>query len=122
MPKGLELPLGVDKYGRAKILSGTEQLEKLLRTGLSICSSNNPFQTDLGLDPTLIFDITSPEAEGAARDAIKAVFKIFEIRGRARLSPPIEFERGDGKLFAHIKYIDLEAEEEAELYVSVPAT
>jgi len=119
MPKGLALPLGVDQYGRAKTLSGTEQLEKLLRAGLSICSSNNPFQADLGLDPTLIFDITSPAAEGAARDAIKAVFKTFELRGRAKLSPPIEFERGDGKLTAHIKYIDLEAEKESELYFSI---
>jgi len=122
MPKGLTLPLGVDRYGRAKTLSGTEQLEKLLRTGLSFCTSNNPFQSDLGLDPTLIFDITSPEAEGAALDAIKAVFKIFRIQGRAELSPPIEFERGDGKLIAHIKYIDLEAEKESELYVPIPAT
>lgn len=120
MPKGLALPLDVNSLGRATVVSGSEQLGKLLIIAIQPCSSDNPFQ-DLGLPENLIFDINSPTLHGKLNLAIQNIFASFEKEGRARLRS-VNFENVSEtqELKVFVEYQDLETMQEKEVALMLP--
>ena len=120
MPAGLDLPLGVDDLGRAKVASGTEQTLKLLITAIQPCPSDNPFQ-ELGLDEGLIFAINRPSFQGRVKLAIQQVFTSFESEGRAKLKT-VDFSTDPDtqELNAIVSYQDLETDDDQDIIVPLP--
>lgn len=108
MPTGFALPLSVDGLGRAQIVSGSEQLAKLLIVALQPCPSENSFQ-QLGLSEHVIFSINAPNIRAQLNREVANIFKSFQRERRAKLIGT-DFER-DGvsqELKMFITYQDLE--------------
>ena len=118
MTVGLDLPLVVDELGKAKRISGSEQLAKLLAIALQSCSSENPFQ-DLGLDERIIFSIKAPNIRGRVRLNIVRIFQSFERNRRARLRT-LDFESSGENLKCFVAYQDLETTKNEDIILLLP--
>lgn len=109
MARGLALPVGRDKSGRAKISTGADQTYKIARIGLQTGESTNPFQ-DLGLDRGIIY--SAPEvAKSRFRSMAVALFKDLEQQRRAKFNE-VSFRQipDTGEIQADISYKDLETD------------
>lgn len=107
MARGLALPVGKDSRGRAKVVSGSEHTSKLIRIGLQVGESTNPYQS-LGLPGGIIY--AEPEvAISRFKAAAQAMFKQLESERRAKLTG-LTFSRNGAEVFADLVYRDLETE------------
>jgi len=79
MPRGLQVPLGVNKSGGAKIQDETTQLDKLVVLTLLEGGDDNPFQ-DLGLSPSILYRDNSDAAKFDAQTEIEQKLKSLESR------------------------------------------
>jgi len=122
MSSGLSVPVSVDKLGKARVTSGSDQLRKLLMVAIQPCPSDNPFQ-DLGLDEKLIFSVNSPPLQGKLRLAIDRIFATFQRQGRAKLRSikySTDSNRQEMKVF--LSYQELETTEDKEIALILPLT
>lgn len=84
MPRGLSVPLRVNKGGGAAKESVETQLDKLVVLALHEGGDDNSFQ-DLGMKPKIIFRINDDAAKFDVKGDIKRILKSFE--GRLELGP-----------------------------------
>jgi hypothetical protein len=116
MASGIALPFGTVN-GRLALITGEEQLQKIILLSLSDCDSANPFQ-DLGIGMRAIFAIDGPEVRSHLSEEIKKAFTRFEKAGKARLSPgypKFDMNSTTQELVAHVRYINMETATTSEL-------
>ena len=115
MKTGIAVPVGVDKQGRTRLVSGEDQTRKLVMLALSPGENANPFQ-NLGLVPP-IFDLADPATQARVRARVEDAFRVLTAAGRARLAPGgLAFEEGDaGTLVLRVTYVNLESGSETDL-------
>lgn len=111
---GLKFPLQVNKNGGAKIVSGSEQLRKLLLLALSEGDDDNPFQ-DLGIDMGIIYSMQSTTTNAEIIETIKDVVRTFGNRIKLLSENPITTSRtNQGELEVTVRWIDTNLNKEDE--------
>lgn len=109
MAKGLKVPVGVDKRGRALIESNeSNNTKKILKLAFSEGEDHNPFQK-LGIDNRLIFSVDNPAFRGKVLKAINQVLSKFTELVALSDNDPITFNETtiDGEVQLTFFYIDL---------------
>lgn len=122
MPTGLRMPVGVDGTGGAALSSGDDQNNKIIKTALSDCDSENAFQ-DIGLGIWMIYEIDSPEVQARALNFIRRMFRQFRAEQRYKLlERTIQFTKTvEGELDLEFKYLDIESDQETTFKASLTA-
>jgi len=112
MANGLAIPVGVNGAGGAKILKGSKQKTKIVRSAFAEGDDNNPFQ-DLGLPPTMIFDINGDVTAGEARVEVETILSRLREQNNIEINPnkPIRVTREGEELQLEFEYIDLDLNE-----------
>lgn len=107
---GLALPFAADGRGRLALVSGNDQLEKIIGLNLSDLDSSNPFQGDIGLGSDVVFAVASVKLRADLNRRINLLFRRLQLQDRARLSGRPEFttDSATQELSVDIKYINLE--------------
>lgn len=116
MPKGLAIPVGVTKQGRAKLVDSDDNSDKIIKIALGDGDNDNAFQQDLALDEDMIFNISDPVEQARIVVKIIRIFERFEnIEKRFRLmQETIEWddsEASDGIMNLKFRYVNLESDE-----------
>lgn len=115
MPTGFKIPIRANPGGGIALVSGNENNNKIIKTGLSATDNQNAFQQDLGIGQNMVFDIKDPALRGFLVTKIKKLFAMFELQKRFKLLVDtldwIEV-KDDGELRLELRYIDLESDEE----------
>jgi hypothetical protein len=114
---GIAIPFSADGRGRLALVSGNEQLEKIIMLNLSGLESANPFQGDLGLGEDMVFAIASTKLRTEVRRRINALFRRLQLSDRARLegAPAFTTDSQNQELTVDIKYINLEEDKPGEV-------
>lgn len=109
MAKGLKVPVGVDKRGRALVESDeSENTKKILKLAFSEGGDKNPFQL-LGIDNRLIFSVDNASFRAKALKAINQILSKFIDLVALSENDPIQIsETGvEGEVQLTFFYIDL---------------
>ena len=109
MAKGLKVPVGVDKRGRALIENDeSNNTKKILKLAFSEGGDNNPFQ-QLGIDSRLIFSIDNASFRGRVLKAINQVLSKFTDLVALSDNEPIQITEteNEGEVNLTFFYIDL---------------
>ena len=109
MAKGLKVPVGVDRRGRARIETDeSENTIKILSLAFSEGGDYNPFQT-LGLDNRLVFSIQNAAFRGKVLKAINQILSKFTELVAISENDPVTFSETDteGEIMVSFFYIDL---------------
>lgn len=112
MAKGLAIPVGVGPDGRAKLVSGDDQLIKIIGLHLSFSDSENPFQ-DIGIDQ-VIFNINDTRLIPLIRYRLGELFKSLEADELAKLDEnSVKFiqDEAEGEMVLEFKFWNLETNE-----------
>ena len=109
MAKGLKVPVGVDKRGRALIESNEpSNTKKILKLAFCEGGDNNPFQ-QLGIDNRLIFSIDNASFRAKALKAINQILSKFIDLVALSENDPIQISEteNEGEVQLTFFYIDL---------------
>ena len=105
--QGLALPVRVGLRGRAALVSGEDQTNKLLETAFRDCDSENEFQ-QLGIDTAVIFKGLIPRQIARAKVSVLAILQQFRDRLRAADDDIITTQNRDtGDLTIDVTYTEL---------------
>lgn len=117
---GIALPFSADGRGRLALVSGNQQLEKIIILNLNDLESDNPYQGDIGLGADMIFAIASAKLRGDVRRKIALLFRRLQLQDRARLdgSPSFQEDSQNQELTVDISYINLEEDKPGSVSVS----
>jgi len=110
MATGLKVPVGVDEAGGAALVSGDDDLAKIVMMALSPGSSRNPFQK-LGINEEMIFGDGNAKTMATIQLAVENVFKRLEADNRAALDDNglnMKMDEGTMEMQATVSYINLE--------------
>ena len=113
MAQGLDIPVGVDKRGGAKLVDGDPNDQKVIFTAMSDCDSENAFQ-DLGLGSGMIFDILSPNMRATILRKTKNIFdEFFRLHRFKLLTGSVRWteDPDNGALNLTFKYLNIESDE-----------
>lgn len=127
MPKqGMALPIQVNRRGGARLISGTPYTEQVIKAGLTPNTSKNPFQAgdgvEVGISERVVFMNNDSQAKAFTRGQIVNFFKRLRSEGLAKLAPGkegVNFRSEGEELIVEIGYVDLEADKEGVVDVSV---
>lgn len=107
---GIAIPVSSDGRGRMALVSGENQLRKLILLNMMDLESANPFQGDIGIGASMIFQNDTPLLQAELRRRISVLFRRLQLQDRAKLSRAVSFtskpETQD--LEAEISYVNLE--------------
>lgn len=124
MARGMKLPVTTNRRGGAELIQGSDYLAQTVRAGLTPNTSRNPFQPGggvaVGVPEDVVLAVNDAKAASRVRQAVKRFFARLRRDELAKLVPGgsgISFRRpyGSGDLTADVRYVDLEADEEAEV-------
>ena len=106
--QGLNVPVGTGVYGRTFLVSGSEQLRKLMSLAFRDCDSENPFQ-DLGLDQSIIFSINDPLTWNRAKIDLQLIARSFHTHMEFdEAAITLEADHEEGVLNGHFNYTERE--------------
>lgn len=107
---GIAIPFSADGRGRLALVSGENQLRKLIILNLSDCDSANPYQDDLGIGADMVFAIASVKLRADVKRRATLLFRRLQLSDRARLAEPPSFEtdQASQSITMNIDYINLE--------------
>jgi len=114
MAQGLNIPVGVNKQGGAKLVDGDENDQKIIFTALSDNDSENAFQKDLGLGSDMIFNVNDPNLRALILRKVKTLFDdFFRLHRFKLLTNTIAWEANEGtqELKLTFKYLNIESDE-----------
>jgi hypothetical protein len=104
--RGLIAPLEATKGGGFATEGGSEQTKKIIMLALDWCPSENPFNTDVGIEHP-VFEINDePSIQGRIGIRIRDVLKRLESEARARLID-IKFTSEGEEFAVDIEYYDM---------------
>jgi hypothetical protein len=112
MATGLALPVGIDSKGRARMVSGVEQTDKIILLHLADGESDNPYQ-DIGIGEEVVFANPETRARAIVTDRIRTLFRRLEKSRRAKLassSISIQSLPGTGNFDVGFERISLESD------------
>lgn len=122
MAKGMRIPVGTNKKGGSRLLSGTPYTEQVVRVGLTPNTSRNPFQAgqgiEVGISEQIVFAVNDAAARARARREIIRFFRRLRQAELAKLqsgSEGLQLDADGDELVARIKYVDLDADQEREV-------
>lgn len=126
MPRGLKVPLEINKRGGLKTVEGSEYFKQLVMIGLQENISINPFQpgdgVSIGINPRMIYDLNSSASYPKIRYEIERWFKRKEKEGLLKLakgSDGIRFTKKGEDTFAEINYIEIDSDKPSTVEVNV---
>jgi hypothetical protein len=114
MAQGLNIPVGVNKQGGAKIVDGDRNDQKIIFTALSDNDSENAFQKGLGLGSDMIFDVNDPKLRALILRKVKTIFDdFFRLHRFKLLANTIAWDSDEtaGELKLTFKYLNIESDE-----------
>lgn len=118
MPKGLRVPLGVSPKGGGAMVEFSENDNKIVALALGDDTNDNAFQQNIGLGPSIIFDINDDTLKARLMQRMRLIFDRFKVQRRYELvSDSVKWIGPDegaeeGSLILEFKYFSLEANEE----------
>lgn len=123
MARGLAIPVRTNRRGGAATREGSPYVRQTILTGLRPNLSTNPFQAGdgvtLGISERIVFGNETPATRSLARSQVVAFFVRARAAEIAKLAPGRDGVRfsveESGELTARIRYVELEADREAEL-------
>lgn len=113
MPRGLQLPVGVDGTGGTAMTDSEEENKKIIWCALSDCDNDNAFQQDLGIGSAMVFGMKDAGSRARILDRVTDIFRTFEALQRFRLKrETVKWRSREGEQILEFKYLDLESDEE----------
>ncbi len=112
--KGLMAPLEATAGGGFETESGSEQTKKIIMLSLDWCPSDNPFNTDVGIEHPVFEVNDEPSTQGRIGIRIQDVFKRLEVEARARLID-IKFASEGEEFAVDIEYYDMQTDRPASV-------
>jgi hypothetical protein len=118
MATGLQIPLGVNRSGRANLVSDDSQIIKIIALHMSISDSENPFQ-DIGLDG-LIYDINDTRLQPVLKHKLVELFVSLKADEIAELDESsIKFIEEDGELILDFRFYNLSSNSPVDVRATV---
>ncbi len=117
MATGLSIPLGVNNSGGARLVSGDENDDKIIRTALGADDNENAFQQNIGLGEAQIFGIADQQLQAQTLRRLFEVFRRFEAQKRYILrNSTVKWETDSAtqELILSFKYVSIESTEERD--------
>lgn len=116
MPTGLAMPVGIGSGGGARLVTGDENDDKIIRLALSDDDNENAFQQSIGVGTAMVFDISDELLQATIMRRINEAFRKFEAQNRYKLQrSTIEWSSGnDQELVLSFKYVNLESDKEQD--------
>lgn len=114
MPKGLRIPVQVDRAGRTATVEGDDLNRQLISIALADDENENAFQQQIGLGEAMVFDKDTPALRAKVLRRLFTIFVDFEARKLFQLvRETIEWgnDPESGDLFLGFYYIDLESDQ-----------
>lgn len=115
--KGIKAPFTTNRSGGFATESGSDQLKKIIMLSIDYCPSDNPFNTDVGIEFP-VFDINETSLQARLMLRIQQVFDRLRKQNRAKLitaEPKSENEN----LAIDIEYVDMQTDRPDSLLVPV---
>lgn len=112
------MPLGVSPKGGGATVEFSENDHKIVSLALGDDTNDNAFQQNIGLGPSVIFDINDDNLKARLMQRIRFIFDRFKVQRRYELiNDTIRWVGPDqgaeeGSLILEFKYFSLEANEE----------
>lgn len=109
------MPLGVGPDGGARLSSGSDNDDKIIRLALGDDANENAFQQNIGVGTDMVFGVADELSQAAIMRRVLDVFKRFEAQKRYTLRPNTITWSQDSKtqeLILQFKYIALESDSE----------
>jgi hypothetical protein len=82
MPTGLAMPVGVSQGGGARLSSGDENDDKIIRLALGDDANENAFQQNVGVGANMIFGQSDQVLQATIMRRLNDVFRRFEAQKR----------------------------------------
>lgn len=117
MSTGLAMPVGVDNGGGARLVSGSENDDKIIRLALGDDTNENAFQQNIGVGANMVFDVNDEQIQSRIMRRVNAVFARFEAQKRFILRRNTIRWTSDSdtqELILEFKYVSVEADEERD--------
>lgn len=116
---GIAVPFSSDGRGRLALVSGDEQLRKIIICGLMDCENENPFNQDIGLGSQMIFAQNIDSLQADLRRRINALFRRLQLADRARLASPVKFtvNSAEQELECDVHYLNIEENKSSDLSI-----
>lgn len=114
MPKGLKIPVQVDRTGRTAMIESDELNHQLIAISLTDDENENAFQQQIGLGEAMIFGQDTPALRAQILRRLFTIFLDFETRKTFQLvRETIEWSKDteNGDLILKFYYIDLESDQ-----------
>ena len=115
MATGLAIPIRLSNSGGFLTESGDKHASSILRAALGDDDNRNPFQQNIGLGVSMVFDIADAGARPNILNRLVRLFNVFEQQKRFKLRRnTIRWVEGtNGDMTMTFKYVNLESDEEA---------
>jgi len=117
MPTGLAIPVGVTTSGSARLVSGDENDDKILKLGLGDDDNDNAFQQAIGMGTGMVFDTLDVNQRARITQKLVRLFARWEAQKRYKLrTSTVKWEEDaeNGELILVFKYVNLEANKEQD--------
>jgi hypothetical protein len=113
VPTGLDLPVGVNAQGGARLVSKDTQAMKIIALSLSDLENDNAFQQNIGLNGAHVFDIAGASFRASVRQRIFDIFRDFEDLKLYSLNRgTMKFSRtAAGEQTLEFEFVNLESDE-----------
>ena len=114
MAVGLQIPVGVDTGGGARLTSGEDNDKKIIFLALGSGWSENAFQQDIALGQDMIFDLADQAVRAKIKRRLVSIFRDFQSQNRYRLitdSLKWSEDAENQTLELEFKYANLETDE-----------
>lgn len=124
MATGLAVPMGVNNGGGARVVSGDENDDKIIRLALGDDDNENAFQQNIGLGAAQVFGLADETTQAQVLRRLFEVFRRFQAQKRYILREnTIKWSRDETKqdLILEFKYVSIESTEEKDFRQSFAA-
>ena len=115
MATGLAMPVGVGPSGGARLSSGDENDDKVLRLALGDDSNENAFQQHIGVGADMVFGMSDELLQASIMRRVNQVFQRFEAQKRFVLKrDTIRWSKDSNaqELSLEFRYVSIESDSE----------
>lgn len=115
--RAIAVPVSGDGRGRLSLVSGEDQLRKMIMLNLQDLESSNPFQGDIGMGGDMLLTNNTEAIQPELKRRINSLFRRLQLEDRARLAKAVSFKivPETQELEAFVGYVNLEENKPAEV-------
>lgn len=124
MATGLEIPVGVNAAGGARLTSGSDNDRKAIFLALGSGWSEHAFQQDIALGQDMVFQLNDQSVRAYIKRKLIAIFREFQVQNRFKLlTETLKWTAEDDTqtLELKFKYANLEEDEVKDYIVKFTA-